>query len=93
MARRSPLDVVALEAREVPAAGAFADIMPGIWGSYPHDFSAAGQTLFFAADNGHGDELYVSDGTAAGTKMVRDIKPGLGGSDPRKVGTTDGGVA
>ena len=37
---------------------------------------AAG-TLFFSAWNQrHGRELWRSDGTAAGTRIVRDIKPG-----------------
>ena len=34
-------------------------------------------TLFFAANDGaHGDELWKSDGTAAGTVLVKDINPG-----------------
>lgn len=38
---------------------------------------------YFAADNGtQGNELWVSDGTAAGTFMVKDINPGAGHSDP-----------
>jgi ELWxxDGT repeat protein len=36
-----------------------------------------GQRIFFAADDGvHGWELWVSDGTTAGTRLVRDIRPG-----------------
>lgn len=37
----------------------------------------AGWKVFFTAkEDTHGDELWVSDGTPAGTKMVKDIYPG-----------------
>lgn len=37
--------------------------------------------LFFAADDGsHGMELWVSDGTDDGTRLLKDIRPGLDGS-------------
>ena len=43
-------------------------------------------TLYFSAEDGagagrHGYELWRSDGTARGTKMVKDINPGTGSSD------------
>src|SRR5688572_4975841 len=39
--------------------------------------------LFFAAANAtHGVELWVSDGTAAGTTLLKDINPGTNGSQP-----------
>ncbi|CAA9251244.1 MAG: CBM57 [uncultured Cytophagales bacterium] len=40
-------------------------------------------TLFFAANNGvNGRELWKTDGTAAGTVLVKDIHPGTGGAAP-----------
>src|SRR5262249_45599516 len=42
-----------------------------------------GGTLFFAAfDSVNGTELWKSDGTAAGTVLVKDINPGRSGSSP-----------
>ena len=49
-----------------------------------HLLTAVDGRLFFIADDGaHGVELWTSDGTAAGTAMVRDIHPGSASSDPR----------
>ena len=40
-------------------------------------------SLFFEANDGtHGFELWESNGTAAGTFMVKDINPGGNGSQP-----------
>ena len=51
--------------------------------SNPSELTRVGRTLFFAAnDRVHGVELWKSDGTAAGTKMVRDIRSGAKGSAP-----------
>ncbi len=39
-------------------------------------------TLYFSADDGiHGFELWRSDGTERGTRMVKDINPGAGSSN------------
>jgi ELWxxDGT repeat protein len=41
-----------------------------------------GKLFFTALDASHGKELWVSDGTAAGTGLVADLQPGPIGSDP-----------
>ncbi|MDR2805384.1 MAG: T9SS type A sorting domain-containing protein [Dysgonamonadaceae bacterium] len=39
------------------------------------------QAFFAASDATHGEELWVTDGTQAGTHLVKDIQPGTAGSD------------
>jgi ELWxxDGT repeat protein len=65
------------------------DIDPGATGSgiaiAPGGSTAGvlGSSLVFAANDGsHGAELWTSDGTAAGTHIVKDINPGTAGSSP-----------
>lgn len=49
--------------------------------------------VFFVADNGiNGDELWKSDGTTAGTVMVKDIYPGLPASFPQLLTVMNGYV-
>ena len=51
--------------------------------SKPAGLIDVGGTVYFSADDGvHGPELWKSDGTAAGTVMVKDIVPGGVGSQP-----------
>ncbi len=51
--------------------------------STPHDFVAfRGKVYFSATDATHGTELWCSDGTSAGTRLVRDLVPGRGSSTP-----------
>jgi ELWxxDGT repeat protein len=49
----------------------------------PLRLTASGDKVFFQADDGvHGEELWVSDGTEVGTRLVRDIYPGERDSSP-----------
>ncbi|MFM8893398.1 MAG: ELWxxDGT repeat protein, partial [Planctomycetia bacterium] len=49
----------------------------------PQYLTAVGSTLFFVADDGvNGSELWKSDGTTAGTVLVKDIEPGSFGASP-----------
>ena len=52
-------------------------------GSEPAFFTPFGGQLLFAADDSiHGIELWRTDGTAAGTALLRDIDPGAASSTP-----------
>jgi large repetitive protein len=63
-----------------------ADLNPGSGDSAPQNFTVAGKTLFFAADDGvRGCELWRSNGTSAGTVRVADIWPGPMGSTPAEL--------
>jgi ELWxxDGT repeat protein len=60
--------------------------------SDPGQFTAVGDTIYFAAsDDDRGRELWKTDGTAAVTVFVKDIRPGGGGSLPNEL-TAVGGV-
>ena len=53
------------------------DIYPGLFESAPMGLTRVGKTVFFRAhDPAHGSQLWKSDGTRAGTKLVRVIHRG-----------------
>jgi ELWxxDGT repeat protein len=66
-----------------------ADLRPGSASALPPPgtrFEAVpfGAGILFAADDGaRGSELWFSDGTAGGTRLVRDVSPGTDPSSPR----------
>ena len=77
------------------------DIFPGIssHSSNPTDITALGngRALFSANDRTsgifHGYELWVTNGTAAGTYMLKDINPGTGSSHPKNITALGNGKA
>jgi ELWxxDGT repeat protein len=68
------------------------DILPGGTAhSSPSRFFAMGDVLFFSAfTSTTGSELWRSDGTDAGTYMVRDIRVGTGSSSPTNLAMLNG---
>jgi len=55
------------------------------------NYTQVGSTIFFTAIDGiNGFELWKTDGTAAGTVMVKDINPGQQGSQPANLTNVNG---
>ena len=66
------------------------DIRPGTDSSEPQDLTMVDGTLYFGANDGsNGYELWKSDGTEAGTVLVKDINP-AGSSTPSHLANVDG---
>jgi ELWxxDGT repeat protein len=64
---------------------------PGGDTSLPFNLTNVNGTLFFKADDGtHGRELWKSDGTTAGTVLVKDINPGGADSYPSDLTNVNG---
>ncbi len=71
--------------REVHAGRQLAKCVPAIpcptypAGSDPQSFVTVGRTTYFPANHPrYGMELWRTDGTRAGTKLIRDVQPGAG---------------
>lgn len=63
------------------------------WSSFPHGFHRLGAwTLFIAQTPAAGDELWRTDGTSAGTTLVKDLEPGPFGSMLSCFAERDGAV-
>jgi ELWxxDGT repeat protein len=87
--RRKPyagkLALEQLEERALPSLSPsqLLQINPGSAPSNPKFFTNVNGLTFFQANDGiHGAELWATDGTAAGTFLVKDINPGTLGSSP-----------
>jgi ELWxxDGT repeat protein len=68
-------------------------LVPGVTptGSYRSQLTAVnGITFFTAYDGTHGQELWETNGSAAGTFLVKDINPGSGGSNPANLTNVNG---
>jgi ELWxxDGT repeat protein len=67
------------------------DIYPGSGSSDAFRCSGdfQGRRLFAATDNVNGQELWITDGTAANTHLVSDINPGIGSSTPITITHSD----
>src|SRR5438093_1190840 len=73
-----------LEPRRMLAAVPVADLELAPASSIPDWITDADGTVFFAglSPGGEGRELWKTDGTAAGTTLVKDLLPGPGWSEP-----------
>src|SRR5262249_10923717 len=61
--------------------------------SSPQNFTPAGPVAFFWADDSiDGMELWVTDGTDAGTRLVADLTPGPDGTSTGPFAVLDAGV-
>jgi ELWxxDGT repeat protein len=83
----------ALEDRFLPSLtpNLLLDINPGAGDSSPRQFTQVNNQVFFTSiDGAHGRELWVSNGTAASTALVKDINPGGTGSYPTNLTNLNG---
>src|SRR6185436_3274903 len=70
------------------------DVCPGSCsGDWGYELVESDGILYFQGNDGiHGTELWRSDGTRAGTKMVADVVPGPDGLPPQFLTPAPGGV-
>lgn len=64
------------------------------FGRYPHDLVGLGKRVVFSAGSAEpeGEELWISNGSTSGTKLVKDIWPGPTGSSPSSLAVLDSRV-
>ncbi len=92
MPRKAAWEVERLEERILLSTSLLLDANPAPAGLdlFSNESVQVGDVLFFVArDNGHGLELWKTDGTLAGTALVKDINP-LGDSNPNALTNVGG---
>ncbi len=70
-------------------------VQPGSGESFPGGFTALGdgRALFSAFSPDQGQELWVTDGTPAGTVLVLDLRPGAASASPTGIAAIGPGLA
>jgi ELWxxDGT repeat protein len=70
--------------------GANVAAFPYPWDSAGRAADMNGKLLFSGYDQQHGEELWISDGTAAGTKLLVEIRSGTAGASPADLQALNG---
>lgn len=79
--RAASLRLERFESRDVPSfVGSFVDVPATAFNIQNVVGELNGKVILYASDATHGRELWQSDGTAAGTTMLKDINPGIADS-------------
>lgn len=72
------------------------DLTPGTGNTdvvYPYGIAVCAGSIYFEHNDGvHGSELWTTDGTAAGTRLVQDLNPGSASASPQTITATANGV-
>ena len=88
-----PFVIFDLAATGAPAVQLVKDINPGTNGSDASGFVRLNDVAYFRADDGtHGYELWRSDGTSDGTRLVVDLNPGLPNGFPDSITSLNGAL-